>query len=141
VAAFRHEILIARPIEVVFAAVADPTTHPHWQAGLLQTQVESDSHARVGARGVEVRRLFGREARFPYEITVYNPPHGWGFRVLEGPIRPAAILSFHRQNNGTRVESELTVPGLLGWLFGRALLTQQRRNYARLKELLETGKF
>ena len=139
-AVFRHEIVIARPIDVVFAAVADPNTHPQWQEGLLQTQAESESQARVGARGVEVRRLFGREARFPYEITVYNPPHAWGFRALEGPIRPAAVLSFESQNNGTKVKSELMVPGLLGWPFGRALLAQQRRNYARLKELLEAGK-
>ena len=138
-AVFRHEILIARPIDVVFAAVADVTSHPRWQEGLLHTQVEGDSHTHVGARGVEVRQMFGREVRFPYEITVYNPPSTWGFRALEGPIRPAAVLSFNSQNGKTLITSELTVPGLLGSFFGRLLVSQQRRNYTQLKALLESG--
>lgn len=137
-ASFRHSIFIKRPIEIVFAAVADVKTHPQWQAGLLRTEVEGDNHARVGERGVEVRRMFGRDLRFPYEITVYDPPNAWGFRALEGMIRPAAILSFSQQKDGTLIESELTIPGLLGFLMGPLILSQQRGNYTCLKELLET---
>jgi uncharacterized protein YndB with AHSA1/START domain len=138
VAVFRHQIFIARPIEVVFGAVADVRTHPQWQAGLLQIEVPTDSVAGVGARGVEVRQLFGRTARFPYEITVYDPPRAWGFRALAGPVRPAAHLTFSPHDDGTQVESELNIPGFFGFLLGRAMLAQQQRNYARLKQLLET---
>ena len=137
---FRHEIFIARPVETVFAAVANVHTHPQWQDGLLKELVESDSYARVGARGAEVRRMFGREVRFPYEITIYKPPSVWGFLALEGPIRPSAILTFISQNNGTLLKSELTISGLMGVLVGRAMFSQQRKNYARLKELLEADK-
>lgn len=136
---FRHQVFIARPIEAVFAAVANVQTHPRWQAGLLRTTADDPGVAGVGARGAEVRRLFGREVRFPYEITHYEPSHVWGFRALEGPVRPAAVLTFSTQNDGTHIESVLTIPGLLGFLAGRVLLAQQQRNYMRLKELLETG--
>ncbi|HUI80895.1 MAG TPA: SRPBCC family protein [Bryobacteraceae bacterium] len=136
---FRHEIFIERPVDAVFAAVADVHTHPKWQAGLL----EADAAAgvlRVGGKGVEVRRVFGRVARFPYEITHCDPPNVWGFRVLDGPIRPAAVLSFKNAQSGTIITSQLTIPGLAGWLLGLVMLRQQKRNYQGLKRLLEAGK-
>ena len=81
-ATFRHRVFISRPVEAVFRAVADVHDHAQWQEGLLRTEVDGDQR-RAGARGVEVRRLFGRTAEFPYEITVYerNKPDdtfGWG---------------------------------------------------------------
>ena len=94
---FRHQIVIARGVEAVFAAVADVRTHSHWQQGLLQTEVEGDDLHHVGARGVELRRVLGRVARFPYVISVYDPMRAWGFRALEGPIRPSAVLRFTGQ--------------------------------------------
>jgi uncharacterized protein YndB with AHSA1/START domain len=130
VPAFRHIAFIARPIEIVFAAVADVRTHPQWQAGLLRTELEPDSPMGVGTRGVEVRQLFGRTSRFPYEITVYDPPHAWGFRALAGPLRPSAVLAFSSRNQGTFIESELIIPGVFGFLLGRALLSQQQTIYA-----------
>ncbi len=83
--------------------------------------------------------MLGREMRFPYEIAVYSAPRTWGFRVLEGPLRLAATLSFTSRGDGTLVESELSIPGALAHLLGPLMLRQQRRNYARLKELLEDG--
>ena len=83
--------------------------------------------------------MLGREMRFPYEIAVYSCPSAWGFRVLEGPLRLSAVLSFAAEPGGTRVASELTIPGVLGRLLGPLMVAQQRRNYARLKELLEGG--
>src|SRR4051794_12296465 len=115
-ATFHHQLLFACPIEKVFAVVADATTHPQWQAGLIRTDAKKGSAERVGAKGVEVRRMFGREMEFPYEITVYDPPRAWGFRATSGPIRPAATLTFSRHDGETLVQSELTVPGLLGTL-------------------------
>ena len=136
-ATFRHEIYVARPPQAVFEAVADVRTHSQWQAGLRASEGEALDARYAGARGVEVRKILGRLVRFPYEITAYEPPGRWGFRALNGPVRPAAVLSFIAEGEGTRIESELTVPGLIGRLVGRVLLAQQRRNYARLKQLLE----
>lgn len=62
------------------------------QAGLLEADAKKGALG-VGERGAEVRRLFGRVARFPYEITHFEPPCTWGFCVLEGPVRPSAVLS------------------------------------------------
>jgi uncharacterized protein YndB with AHSA1/START domain len=139
-AVFHHQITINRPIEAVFAVIADASTHPQWQEGLLRTDAQSNSHVQVGTQGVEVRQMFGREVRFPYEIIAFDPPHRWGFRALSGPVRPSAILNLSSQNSGTLIESELNVPGLLGGFMGRMLLSQQEKNYKRLKEMLEDDK-
>ena len=137
-AAFRHEIYIKASIDAVFAAVANVREHPKWQSGLVETAVNSPV-PRAGERGIEVRRLLGRTSRFPYEITYFEPPHKWGFRALEAPIRPAAVLSFKTTGVGTTITSDLVIPGILGWLLGPMLLRQQKRNYVKLKALLETG--
>jgi uncharacterized protein YndB with AHSA1/START domain len=134
-----HEVFIERAVDAVFAAVANVNTHPQWQAGLVETQAKAIL-PRAGERGVEVRRILGRVVRFPYEMTHFEPPRTWGFRALEGPIRPSAVLSFRATGLGTTVSSRLTIPGLAGRLLGPLMLRQQRRNYQRLKTLLEAGK-
>jgi hypothetical protein len=83
--------------------------------------------------------MFGRELAFPYEIIAYDSPHQWGFRALEGPIKPVAVLSFTSANGGTLIRSELTIPGIMGAVLGRLMLAQQKQNYQRLKHLLETA--
>ena len=137
-AAFRHQIYIEATADAVFAAVANVRDHPKWQAGLVEADVSSPV-PKAGERGVEVRQLFGRSNRFPYEITHFEPPHKWGFRVLEGPIRPTATLSFRATGPGTTITSELIIPGFLGSLLGPTLLRQQKRNYLKLKALIEAG--
>ncbi len=62
-AAFHHTVFIARPIETVFAAVADVRTHPHWQAGLLQTEAELESSDRCWhARGRSAKAVWAHSA-------------------------------------------------------------------------------
>jgi uncharacterized protein YndB with AHSA1/START domain len=136
---FRHELYVERPIEAVFAAVADVHTHPKWQMGLIEADAKEGALG-VGEKGVEVRRIFGRSVRFHYEITHLEPLDSWGFRVLEGPILLSALLRFKSTEVGTSIASQLTISGVVGWLLGPIMLHQQKRNYQRLKALLETRK-
>jgi uncharacterized protein YndB with AHSA1/START domain len=136
---FRHEVSIERPVEAVFAAVADVNTHPNWQAGLIQAEA-AHGILRLGEKGAEVRRMFGRSIKFPYEITRFEPPKVWGFRALAGPIRPSAVLFFKSTKSRTIITSHLTIPAPAGWLLGPWMLLQQKRNYRTLKALLEAGK-
>jgi len=133
-----HSIHIRRLPPIVFAAIADVATHYRWQAGLVRSESDGDPHV-VGSSGAEIRRFFGREVRFPYEITVYEAPRRWGFRALGGPVRPQALLTLEAESDGTRVTSRLTVPGLLGGLVIGPMLQQQLKNYQTLKRLLETN--
>jgi hypothetical protein len=136
---FRHELYVERPIEAVFAAVADVHTHPRWQSGLIEADAKGGALG-VGEKGAEVRRIFGRSVRFHYEITHFELPHSWGFRVLEGPLLLSALLHFKSTGVGTSIASQLTIPGIAGRLLGPIMLHQQKHNYQRLRVLLETRK-
>ena len=125
---FCHSVWVACPVDVAFDVVADVKTHPRWQSGLVE----------AGA-GFEVRRVLGRAVRFDYEITDFERPNQWGFRALNGPVRPSAVLSFRTEGAGTRISSKMTIPGFQGWLVGGMMLRQQKRNYKQLKKLLESG--
>ena len=131
-----HRVHITAPVEVVFDAIADVASHHRWQAGLVRSECTVDARA-AGATGTEIRRLFGREFRFPWEITAFEPSRRWGFRALGGPMRPQALLDFESDAHGTQVTSTLTVAGVLGWLAIGPLYRQQLKNYLALKKLLE----
>ena len=53
-----------------------------------------DGPVAVGTRGLEVRRIFGRQVAFPYVITEHEPPSRSAFRTLEGPLRPEGTATF-----------------------------------------------
>lgn len=136
----RHQIHIARPVEDVFAAVADVTTHPQWQAQVVRAEPSDPLPLKVGSRVDDVVRMLGREMRITFEVTTLDPPHTLGIRITSGPVRPVNHMTFSSQDGGTLFESETTVPGVMGVLMGRSLTSQQLRNLQKLKELLEAGK-
>src|SRR4051812_33902416 len=105
-----HDIYIGRPSSDVFNAVADLHTHSKWQQGLVRTEHSERDGFGAGTKGAEVRRILGREVRFPYEITVHEPPLRWGFRATSGPVRPSAVLAFETEGSGTRITSTLSIP-------------------------------
>jgi len=73
------------PIQSVFDKYVQYDRHPEWQPGLLRAELTSGPNVAPGTRGIEVRRLFGREMSFPYVITEHVAPHRSAFQTLEGP--------------------------------------------------------
>jgi uncharacterized protein YndB with AHSA1/START domain len=111
----RAVIDIDGPIQSVFDMYAQYDRHPEWQPGLLRAELTSGANVAAGTRGIEVRRMFGREISFPYVITEHVAPHRSAFQTLAGPLRPAGIASFTSVESGTRMEfaMELGAQGVL----------------------------
>jgi uncharacterized protein YndB with AHSA1/START domain len=129
---------IAAPVESVFEKYVQYERHPEWQPGLLRATLVSDGPVARGTRGLEVRRLFGREVSFPYEITEHVAPSRSAFATLEGALQPAGVARFAPVAAGTRMEFEMelrargplrVVSGLLVPLFRR----QTRQDLERFK--------
>ncbi|HEX6301821.1 MAG TPA: hypothetical protein VF148_15285 [Acidimicrobiia bacterium] len=59
----RRQLHIARPVEDVFAAIADVTTYPQWQADTVRAEPNDPLPLKVGSRVDLVVRMFGREMR------------------------------------------------------------------------------
>ena len=140
-AAHHHtvQIQIGRPVADVFAAVADPATHPQWQSQVIRTETSDPAPLQVGANVTDVIRMFGREMKMTFEVTESEPPDVISIHMTSGPIRPINRMTFSSQDGGTLLQSETTIPGLMGRLMGRTVISGQKRNFQKLKELLEAG--
>ena len=92
-----------------------------------------------GANVTDVIRMFGREMKMTFEVTESEPPDVISIHMTSGPIRPINRMTFSSQDGGTLLRSETTIPGLMGRLMGRTVISGQKRNFQKLKELLEAG--
>jgi len=140
VISFKQAIHINRPIEVVFAYLADFSNIPRWNYYVRQVRQLTPGPVAVGTRYEQIRR----SDRQRYEVTVYRAPRTVAVTTLPGD-RPA----FHRRfelrpsGPGTRVddrwELDLGYPVIVQRLAGPRVKGAVGENLAVLKRLLEQG--
>jgi carbon monoxide dehydrogenase subunit G len=129
-----ERIEIARPPEDVYALVSDLERGPEWQPTLVRVDVE---------RGVEVRKVAGREREASFDVTRDEAPRLFEIVSRGGPVRARATFELAPDGVGTRVDLSLVLElsGALrfagGMVRGRAE-REARENLGRLKALLET---
>ncbi len=101
-----HSVTVTRPIEEVFAFLADAENDPRWRSGVLDI-------ARVEGQGVGTRYRqgvkgpMGRRVAADFEITEYAPPRAIGFRATAGPVRPEGRYELEPAGTGTKVRFAL----------------------------------
>lgn len=67
-------------------------------------------HLAVEGRGTrvkETRRVQGRSVTARWEVTDYEPGHWYGFRGVDGPVRPIVTMTLLPCEGGTQVEIEV----------------------------------
>jgi uncharacterized protein YndB with AHSA1/START domain len=141
VATFENTVMIARPIEDVFAFLSDLENIPKWNYAIVETRKISEGPVGVGTTYHQVRSVPSRsEERL--EITTYNPPRQLQIRGQLGPFASRLVYALDVIPEGTRVtntvELELGGPGRL---LERVAVPRVREavaaNLRKLKELLE----
>jgi uncharacterized protein YndB with AHSA1/START domain len=141
VATFENTVTIRRPIEDVFAFLADFENIPKWNYAIVETHKVSEGVVGVGTIYQQVRSVPSRsEERF--EITAYNPPRHLEIRGQLGPFPSRLSYALDAIPEGTRltnsVQLELRGPGRL---LGRVAVPRVRdavaANLHKLKELLD----
>ena len=99
---------IDRPIDEVFAYVADPAKTPEWSSMALECSLEGSGPIGVGSRIMTVGKFLGRRAESTSEVTRYDPPHKFSLRVVSGPIHGASLeRQLESIGEGTRYRSRL----------------------------------
>jgi len=141
VATFENTVMIARPIQDVFAFLSDLENIPKWNYAIVETRKVSEGPVGLGTIYQQVRSVPSRsEERL--EVTAYDPPRHLEIRGQLGPFLSRLSYALDGTGEGTRVtnsvELELRGPGRL---LGRVAVPRVRdavaANLRKLKELLE----
>jgi carbon monoxide dehydrogenase subunit G len=111
-------IVIDRPPDQVFAFFADPANDRAWRPHVRE--VAAKGPAAVGSTIHQVvEGPGGRGIAADIEITAFDPPTHYGFRVIAGPARPIGEFRFAPSGAGTAVTFSLRAE--LGMLKGLIL--------------------
>ena len=126
-------IEIARTPEDVFAYLTDVSNLPAWQAGVKRATLR-------GGRIEESRSLLGRELCTTLEIVEQEPPRLFTLRALNSPVPFSVRHVLEPSGAGTRltVTAEGDVPGFAAGLVARRAEKQFRKDFERLKQILES---
>lgn len=118
-----HAVTVARPIDDVFAYLADGQRCAEWRPAVVEIHRVSGDGG-VGTRYEQrVRGPMGRTIAADYEITVSEPPHRLEFQTVTGPARPHGAYRLESVEDGTKVTFSLDADlgGLRGMLMRRAV--------------------
>ncbi len=136
---------IDRPVEEVFAFVADQTNAPRWQADLHEVRRLTDGPLRVGTEHEFVRVFAGRRLASRNRFVEFEPGRYVAFEIPEGWLTGrASYLAEPIPSGGTlltcRMQFKVRRPGsLLDPILKRLLARDSGRADAQLKQLLEQG--
>jgi carbon monoxide dehydrogenase subunit G len=125
-------IEIARTPEDVFAYLTDVSNLPAWQAGVKSATLRE-------GRIEESRSFFGRELHTTLEVVDEESPRLFTLRALDSPFPFTVRHELAPANGGTRltVSAEGDVPGIAAGFLARRAETQFRKDFERLKKILE----
>jgi uncharacterized protein YndB with AHSA1/START domain len=138
----KYTVTIRRPIDAVFAFVADGEQCPQWRPGGVDIKrISSDGVGTRYAQGV--KGPMGRRIAADYEVTVFEPNRRLEFQTVTGPARPDGRYDFEATDGETRLTFSLGAQ-LSG--FSRLLMSgvvqktmdAEVRTLDNLKRVLET---
>ena len=142
-AQIKTTITINRPIEEVFAFVADVRNDIKWRSDVVESKVTSGSLG-VGATFEFASEFLGRKIETTGELTAYDPPIRYAWKSIKSPIPVIAMTTFESVNGGTLiVDTADFEPGCF-FKIAEPLLIKQAQSAAekdmkKLKGILEDG--
>jgi len=136
---------IARPIEAVFARVADPVGSRDWIQGLRQVELVDPAPVRTGTRFRPTRSVDGRESTEEITVSEFVPHSAVAVAagVMKGGIELRIRYALEPTAAGTRVtsrteaEPKSLAARLVFGMFWRAVVQNDAGNLRPLKSLLE----
>ncbi len=135
--------LIPRPVEEVFAYVADPENWPHWQESVADVQRLNPGPDGPGSRFQYVARLpVGKDVTTTMMVTEVRLLEEIAFKGdWAGPVQPQGSICFEPVGDSTRVTLawQSRTRGAYRWVEGQAskfLRDMHQQGLERLKALL-----
>ena len=137
-------IVINRPVEQVFAAMADVKNQPQWDPGLLEARLTPDAPVSVGTKITEARKFMGRTSENTGEVVEFEPNARITRKSGDSPMTVMGTLTFAPTPKGTKVgwRWDLQFSGffaLAGPLIAAAMVKGADKSLRGLKDRLESG--
>jgi uncharacterized protein YndB with AHSA1/START domain len=139
----QHEVTIHvnRPVDQVFAFLADTSKLSTWQSNLIKNEQLTQGPLRAGTRFREVRRLGRRESEIQGEVTAFEPNKRLETKTITRP-RVTVSYSFNPENEGTRLRYKFVlltsgVMRLLEPMIAGSIKKEQESDFETLKRILE----
>jgi len=136
---------VDRPADDVFAYATDPSRFTEWQKGVVSGHLDTNGAPAVGDRCQTTRRIGFREQTSTSELVRYEPPHQWGVRGVDGPIRAIVDVTVEpRTGNSSNLTISVDFEGhgigklLVPLVVRREATKEMPANVAALKHQMET---
>jgi uncharacterized membrane protein len=141
-ARFEYTINVQRPIEQVFAFLANGENNHRWELEIVESRQLTDGPTRVGTRWLLVRQFLGIKIKGISEVVEYEPNRKLVKKSPDGPMPGTSTILFEPANGGTKLHFTVNFETkgflkLLDPLLEKMLVPQGRTNLRKLKEILE----
>jgi uncharacterized protein YndB with AHSA1/START domain len=126
----------------VFDYLVDLDRLPDWQRSVLESR--ADGPLAQGVHVHERRRVMGRDIENELEVTAYEPPHRLTLKALKGPVKFTVDHELAEADGSTRLHVVAEAKArpfmkLAEPMLARTAEEELRRDFDRLKEILESG--
>jgi uncharacterized protein YndB with AHSA1/START domain len=139
----QHQVTIHinRPVEQVFAFLADSKNLRTWQSNLVENKQLTEGSVGVGTRFREVRRTGPRQSEIQAEITDFELNKYFATKTLTKP-QVTVSYTFENENGGTRLTYKFVMitsgfMRLLEPLIASSIKKDSDSDYEKLKHMLE----
>ena len=142
-ATFQNTLTIQRPVEDVFAFLADFENLPSWNYAIVETEKTSPGPVGVGTTYRQLRSIPSRSEE-GFQVTVFEPTSRLKIHGDIGPFTATISYLLAPTNDGTRLTNVVDLELSSGPLRLAAPLAASRvqtavaANLDTLKQLLET---
>ena len=138
------EILVSRPIDEVFAFVADARNRPRWDESVDSEELTSPEPIGVGTTVRTRMRSMGRQYEYTWKVVEHQHPNRMTIESTAGPFPTTLAYQLTDREGGAWVTFSVTGrPGgllrVLQPVIARNTQANLDRAFPRLKHLLETG--
>jgi carbon monoxide dehydrogenase subunit G len=142
-ATFQNTLTIRRPVEDVFAFLADFENIPKWNYAILQTKQTSPGPVGVGTTYRQLRSI-PRRSEEGFEVTGFEPTSRLEIHGDIGPFTATISYLLAPVGDGTRLTNRVDLQPsgalrLLAPLAASRVKTAVAANLDTLKQILETG--
>ena len=104
----RISVSIDRTQEDVFDYVTDPANDAQWQSSVQSSEWASQPPHGVGSTQNSVLKFLGRKIDSTVEVTAWDRPNNYGFKVIEGPVPFQGVVGLTTSGeSGTELTMEI----------------------------------